>query len=128
MAHAVIWLVLLPLDLCSLVNGPSFPTLCDCFQGLLSSALRGSLLEDTFLSLRPCFALEPLALLGLCLSSGSLLIYYNFLSLPPTGISPGGQWDDDSEGVMVTVGQTRDVTVPGSHGALVTGTAKMSPA
>lgn len=98
MAQTVIRLVLLPLGRCSLVNGLPFPTLRDCFLGLgclLSSALQGSLLEELFLSLRLCFALEPLALLGLCLSSGPFLTTAFYLCHPQILVQ-GGQWEDDS--------------------------------
>lgn len=103
MVHTVVWLVLLPLGLCSLVNELPFPTLCDCYLGLrclLSSALQGSLLEELFLPLRPCSALEPLALLGLCFSFGLFLTTALYLCHPLILARVGGeQWEDDSEGV-----------------------------
>lgn len=86
MAQTVIWLVLLPLGLCFLVNGLPFPTPCDCLLGLeclLSSAPQGSLLEEMFPLLEallcPGAHGPPWALPQLW-----AIPYYSFLSLPHT--------------------------------------------
>lgn len=74
------------------MDSPSLPCVIVSWvlRCLLSSALQGSLLEELFLPLRPCSALEPLALLGLCLSFGLFLTTALYLCHPLILAPPGG--------------------------------------
>lgn len=69
--------------------------------------------------MRLCFALEPLARLGLSLSSGQFHTTALYLCHP--------QILAQGDNGKMTQEQTRDVTVPGSHGTSATEAAKMSP-